>query len=97
VDPAAQNLGIWALVLSLLGFLCCPPIIPSIIGIVLGVKAKNRGATALGIAGLVIGIIGLLIYIPVVLLMIFGLLAAPGAAPHPSATSWLWGVQWLLG
>ncbi|MCE5239566.1 DUF4190 domain-containing protein [bacterium] len=88
LDPAAQALGIWSLVLALLGFVCCPPIIPSIIAIVLGVKARKRGASPLGIAGIVIGVVGLVIYVPTLLLVLIGLFAA--GTPTPEATSWLW-------
>ena len=89
LDPAAQSLGIWSLALALLGFVCCPPIIPSIVAVVLGVKARKRGASALGIAGLVIGVVGLVIYVPALLLILIGVFAA-ASTPAPEATSWLW-------
>lgn len=98
-DPAAQNLGIWALVVGLLSCFCCP-IIGSIIAIYLGVQAKKRGVTGLGMAGIVLGIISLLAYTAAVIPVIVGIIAAQSATHTPTvtpeATSWLWSLRWML-
>lgn len=90
-EPSAQSQGIWALVLGLLGLVCCP-IVASIIAIVLGMKAKGKGVNALGIAGIVLGILGLVIYIPITVLGIIGAYLGE-AETVPEATSWL--LWWL--
>lgn len=91
LEPSAQSQGIWALVLGLLGLVCCP-IVASIIAIVLGVKAKAKGVSALGIAGIVLGILGLVIYIPLTVLGIIGAYLGESETA-PEATSWL--LWWL--
>jgi hypothetical protein len=95
VDPAAQNLGIWALVVGLLSWFCCP-IVGSIVAIVLGVRAKNRGVTGLGIAGIALGIISLIGGLIFGALFVIGLIVGESKTPIPEATSWHWSLQWML-
>jgi hypothetical protein len=96
VDAAAQTLGIWALVLSLLGLICCPPIIPSIIAVILGAKARAGGAVGLGTAGLVIGIIGLVVSLLLTALVLWGLTLPSTPTPVPETSSWLGVTSWLF-
>lgn len=64
--PRTNQLAIWSLVASVLGFICC---IGSVAGVVLGVMALNQikqnqeGGRGLAIAGIVVGGVSLLITI----------------------------------
>lgn len=96
-EAGAQNLGIWALVLGLLGF-CCP-VLGSIAAIILGVQARRAGASGLGTAGIVLGIIALIMWASV-LLGAGGFIAQAFKEGfeegYKGSSSSLWGVRWLL-
>ena len=94
-DATAQSLGVWALVVGLAAWFCCP-IIGSIVAIYLGVQAKNRGVTGLGMAGIILGIISLVVYLPLTILWIIGMAAGAHSTPTPEATSWLWNLPCMF-
>jgi hypothetical protein len=57
VNPQAQALGVWSLVIGIIGLIVCGGLL-SPIAIYLGVRANRTGANSLGTAGLVLGIVG---------------------------------------
>ena len=40
--PPTDSLAIWALVLGILGFLCCIPFVPSVLAVVLGGRSREK-------------------------------------------------------
>ncbi len=66
----AQSLGLWALMLSLLGLVAFLPLASSLAAIYLGAKAKAGGAVPLGRASIILGLLGFIIYASVIIAVI---------------------------
>ena len=79
----AHVLGVWSLVVSLVGLFLCVGIL-SPVAIILGVKANRAGTNSLGTLGLVLGIIGTAILVLWVVVMLVLNLSAGGS--HTAAT-----------
>lgn len=71
VDPQAQTLAVWALVLGILGLIPCLGL-SAPVAIYLGVRANRLGPNTFGKAGIVLGIIGTVLLAILVALTIIG-------------------------
>jgi Na+/melibiose symporter-like transporter len=59
VNREAQTLGIWSLVLGILGIFCCVGV-SGIVAIILGVRSNRLAQNGFATAGIVLGIIGII-------------------------------------
>jgi Na+/melibiose symporter-like transporter len=59
VNREAQTLGIWSLVLGVLGIFCCVGV-GGIVAIVLGLRSNRLAQNGFATAGIVLGIIGII-------------------------------------
>lgn len=67
----AQVLGIWSLVVGILGLFCCLGL-TGVIAIYLGVRSNRQAKNGLATAGIVLGIVGLVEFFGVLLLGVVG-------------------------
>lgn len=80
VNQQAQVLGIWALVVGIVGLMLCGGVL-SPIALYLGLKANRTGRNSLGTAGVVLGLIGTVLLVVWVGLLVLGLWLNSHQAP----------------
>lgn len=78
-EVKAQSLGLWALMLGLLGLVAFLPLLSSLAAVYLGKKAKEGGAGPLGWASLILGWLGFILYSSVIIAV---MMAAVFMAAH---------------
>ena len=94
VNPQAQALGVWSLIIGIFGlFTCLGTISP--FAIYLGKKANRTGANTLGTAGYILGIIGTILLVILVGLTLLGLWVQKHEGLGTSTTGG--GLSMLLG